>query len=383
MVPNGCESQYLRDELFGPGASFYGVDIEYVGSGREGLPEDAPVGTKRFAPGQALYEDYGLGDEITILGLQPDQEAGENAAAIAVRPGDSGGVQAFALANGSRRVIGIPVHIDRSKPNLGDGLNEVFRKVTRSTPAPRYLKWLEDASGHDITPCHSWAGGKWNWSGPASCGSSFDTSPETGGSSWPGCTSTTNSTTTECSGWFPSGPDTETAPSEADVLLDFAANGDVSPTSWMFGKNKLAQWTGTIAADSLTSTTRDANEVFGGRGNDALFVGSGADEVHGGVGNDLIYGGAEPDVIVPGRGLDLVYGEGGNDKIIIAGACELVSGEVINGGNGTDTLYSPLTSAGLASLGVTVTSIESIVINHAALEQEACAGDGTLGPAFE
>ena len=167
------------------------------------------------------------------------------------------------------------------------------------------------------------------------------------------------------------------------MLLGFALYGAGGVAAdQMFGRNRLIQWVGTTGADGLTSTTRDANEVFGGRGNDSLFVGSGSDEAHGGVGNDMLVGGADNDVLVPGRGLDFVQGDAGNDKVIISGTCELLAGETISGGSGTDTLYTPVSLAALATLGVTVTSIESVVINHADLQLATCATLGALGPVF-
>ena len=99
--------------------------------------------------------------------------------------------------------------------------------------------------------------------------------------------------------------------------------------------------------------------VRGGPGGDLLYGQAGDDVINGDAGNDTIYGGTNADTIRPGAGLDSSYGEDGNDVFIIGSACEVVSGEVINGGNGTDKIQSPLSQSQLMALGVTFTSIET------------------------
>ncbi len=388
MVPNGCEAQYIRDRLFGADADIYGVATKFVAVGDEedpnGIPfEDIEKGTKRFCGGGTLFEDTNVAGVLQVISLQPGNEAGPVDSAIGVWPGDSGGALMFPMPNLSWRLIGtLSKHYQSYYDLDGPGsMPQVKRNTVGSASTPRYLKWIEDSAGRDVTPCHTWAAAtnRWTWTGPATCGSQFDTSPATASGSWPSCSSGTVTTSTECSGWTPPGPDNKTAPSEADLLLDLAQFGAWHSTSDMFGADKLPRWTGTVANDSFTSSTFESNETFGGRGNDTLFVGLGEDENHGGSGNDLLVGGLGNDVLVPGRGLDVVQGDLGNDKIIIQGRCEIVAGESINGGPGIDVLYSPVDLPALNALGVTVTSIESVVINHADLDVLSCSGSTTLG----
>jgi hypothetical protein len=295
--------------------------------------------------------------------------------------GDSGSPSYFEMLNGTWRTLGLHTNRIQFYWDLGDGLGPVARVYGVFDSTPRHLRWIESDSGFDLTPCHDWDGAKWVWSGNQYCAWAYDLSPETSGSSWPNCISDYPSTVTECAGWTPPNPDNKVAPSDADGILDVAQYGAIPPQSGaLFGRPKLSQWTGSIGNDSLTSTSRNSTESFGGRGHDSLFVGAGADEIHGGSGNDLLYGGADNDVLVPGRGLDYVQGDDGNDKIIIRGTCEIVSGEVINGGAGTDTLYSPVNLATLTGMGVTVSSIETVVINNAALEQGTCAFINSTSP---
>jgi hypothetical protein len=66
------------------------------------------------------------------------------------------------------------------------------------------------------------------------------------------------------------------------------------------------------------------------------------------------------DRLLPGPGRDVVRGGDGNDTIVIQDICEIVSGETLDGGAGSDSLYSPLSLSQLVAAGVTVRSIETI-----------------------
>jgi hypothetical protein len=381
MVPNGCEAQYARDVVLGPDAELYGFPIELVASGLEGEMSDTS-GNKRAAPGGLWREMYNAttGD-MRVYSMLPEMEDGWQMGIdpLTVFGGDSGGPAYFQLLNGSWRVVGLNANPIMRLDNFGDGLGQIARRYVMSTSLPRYLRWIERTSMVDISPCHDWVGGKWVYAWNSSCGAEYDTSPDASSSDWPACTSGTVSSSTACSGWTPPNPDNKKSPSEADAILRLALNGPGPfPDDSLWGEQKLPQWDGTGGNDSLVWSGNEATEVFGGRGHDSLFVGVGADELHGGVGDDLLYGGSENDVIVPGRGLDYVQGDGGSDRIIIRGTCEVVAGEVIDGGAGADTLYSPVNAAGLAARGVTLISVESVVVNHPALETGTCAGGSQL-----
>jgi hypothetical protein len=151
----------------------------------------------------------------------------------------------------------------------------------------------------------------------------------------------------------------------------FHAGPDATPTP-VGGILQMPQWTGTSGDDTLTDPNRAGSELIAGVGDDVIFAGAGADEAHGGAGDDLLYGGSEDDVLVPGFGFDFVYGEGGDDTILISGTCELESGEVVDGGPGYDVLYSPISSNALAQAGVSVISIEEIILTHPQSEAYTC-----------
>jgi hypothetical protein len=83
--------------------------------------------------------------------------------------------------------------------------------------------------------------------------------------------------------------------------------------------------------------------VFGGSGDDTLILGDG------------------DDVIVPGPGADHVQAGKGDDIILILDPCEVESGKHLDGGQGTDVLYSPFTPEELRQRGVRLCGIEHYV----------------------
>ncbi len=381
MTPNGCEPQYLRDQLFGAGAGLYGRPTSLVASG--GVDANATnIGTKRVAPMSVMFERYlsGIGTTAIHYLLQGQNDGNQMGDPATVFGGDSGGLAYFEMANGTWRTLGLVGTKLGLAYDLGDGLGQIQRVYAITDSTPRRLRWVEIDSGADITPCHNWDGAKWVWAGNPSCGGNYDLSPETG-SAWASCSSDSPSSVGECNGWTPPGPDNKTAPTEAQGIIEVAKFGLNPPSrTGMFGRPAMPEWVGTIGNDSVTWTNTEATEVFSGRGHDTVFAGAGADQMHGGAGNDLLYGGTQDDIIVPGRGLDYVQGDAGNDTIIIRGTCEVAAGEVIDGGAGTDTLYSPVSLASLAALGASVSSIEKIIINNAVLNTGTCASTNTIPP---
>jgi Ca2+-binding RTX toxin-like protein len=105
------------------------------------------------------------------------------------------------------------------------------------------------------------------------------------------------------------------------------------------------------------------NEVIGlAPSNGLVWGGAGNDEVHGDHGNDLLFGGTGDDTIEGGPGRDMIIAGSGDDTIIIDLDCKVVEGEVVDGGPGSDTIRSHLTSTELATLGLTFVSIETFVL---------------------
>jgi hypothetical protein len=382
MLPNGCEPQYLRDLLFGADAGFYGEHVSAVASGGENQSATI-IGTKRAAPMSVMFERYvpALGVTAAWYLLEGQEDGNDpDVDPETIFGGDSGGPIYFEMANGSWRTLGVILSVLGAAFDLGDGRGAELRAYGLTNSTPRHVRWIELDSDVDITPCHTWSGGKWVWDANSLCGLEYDLSPETG-SSWPGCGSDGPSWIGECNGWTPPGPDNKTSPSQAQSMIDVAKFGfGGSLRGELFGIPALTEWVGTSGNDSVTWTNTQSTEVFGGRGHDTLFAGAGADQIHGGTGNDLLYGGSQNDVLVGGRGMDYMQGDAGDDVFVIRGTCEVSAGEVISGGAGSDTLYTPVSLASLTSLGVSVSSIEKIVINNSALQVGTCQSPPATPP---
>ncbi|MBL6664523.1 MAG: M10 family metallopeptidase C-terminal domain-containing protein [Rickettsiales bacterium] len=75
------------------------------------------------------------------------------------------------------------------------------------------------------------------------------------------------------------------------------------------------------------------DQVFGGEGNDEVYSGIGEDKINGGDGDDNLYGGEGDDVIDGGSGTNNLFGEAGND-VFITGE----GSDIIDGGLGSDTV---------------------------------------------
>lgn len=378
MVLNGCEVDYLRDQLFGPGASPFGEIATIVASGKEGGEDDAPSGTKRVGEGHLLYEEhFSMAQGLVVRLLQPNQ--GQD---IAVRPGDSGGPVLYEMPNGTWRVIGLNSKLSQYLKDL-DGGGEVMYFSIIATSVPRHLAWVESDSGRDITPCHSRVGGQWVWDGNPGCGIEFDTSPETAFTDWPTCTSSVLGQVGQCAGWIPPGPGGFAPnPSDAESIVDFVLLGPSSlPLEPGFGGvPSVAQVFGSGDSDDLTASSKGNEEIFGGRGDDDLRGSRFVDFLHGGSGNDRLFGDEGGDYLIPGPGRDWTVGGPGNDVIVVQGSCELERGEIIDGGPGQDKLLSPLPLEKLAALGVTVRGIEHVVINHPEAERATCQPQGDMRP---
>lgn len=103
--------------------------------------------------------------------------------------------------------------------------------------------------------------------------------------------------------------------------------------------------------------------AYGGPGNDSLFGDSGDDVLHGEQGDDLLMGHGGNDVIYPGSGKNLVIAGPGDDRIVFYDACELESGTLLVGGEGQDTLVSPVSVEELQARGVSFVGIELVIVD--------------------
>jgi hypothetical protein len=100
-------------------------------------------------------------------------------------------------------------------------------------------------------------------------------------------------------------------------------------------------------------------------GNDVAYGGSGNDELYGSHGGDVFIGGPGNDTLDGGPDIDILIGGSGNDAFIIDMDCEVEPGDIVDGGGGTDTVYSHRSQGELTAMGVTFVSIEQfVVIEH-------------------
>ena len=118
---------------------------------------------------------------------------------------------------------------------------------------------------------------------------------------------------------------------------------------------------------------RGNDVVFGGDGRDRIFAGAGADEISGDAGSDFILAGHGDDRVVPGPGRDNAYLGGGNDLLVIHAPCEIPPGETLDGGEGFDTLVTPLSLDELRALGVIVSGFEKVRVENGACFSQCVA----------
>lgn len=104
--------------------------------------------------------------------------------------------------------------------------------------------------------------------------------------------------------------------------------------------------------DTITGTSKLANELYGGAGNDKITGNSGDDSLLGGDGNDILkglagndnlQGGDGNDTLDGGAGNDYLYGGDGNDILKGGAGNDFLVGndgnDTLDGGAGNDTLY--------------------------------------------
>jgi Ca2+-binding RTX toxin-like protein len=106
--------------------------------------------------------------------------------------------------------------------------------------------------------------------------------------------------------------------------------------------------------------------ITGGAGSNHLEGGDGTDRLTGAAGNDTLNGGAGNDTLIGGVGVDNVGGGDGDDILLIASPTEHPLGEVIDGGDGTDTIRFTSVTANQTLVLRNVTGVETVMIGSAA-----------------
>ncbi len=410
MVPNSCENEYIRDALFSspPSATTFpdepfGLNINKIFATASGVGFNNPnceistdagctTGIKRFTDVPIRSERFIKENKAILFPIvQPDP--------VALLNGDSGGPLYFRMLDGSWRLIGLATAISvenlwNHNSSKGELHQDLF-PVAYYTSVPRYVRWIENSSGVDITPCHTYNPdtNRWDFTGGSSCADNVPTSSTAGGSAWffgsgdnvTACTTSLVSTTDACAGWTPppfNPPLTAIIPSstQGKAALALAISGQTSFSesvppaegSGFFGPTSTKiELFGTSGPDRLRGTARD-DEIIAGRGADVVHALGGDDDLLGGDGNDRLWGGHGDDLILPGRGRDIVRGGPGNDTVVLQGTCELEFGEILLGGPGDDTLVSPLSWFQLLIRGVIAFGFETIKATHPDSEAWTC-----------
>jgi len=130
----------------------------------------------------------------------------------------------------------------------------------------------------------------------------------------------------------------DTAGMEGDDLIRGGEGRDILVDA--LGSNTIYGDTGYDRINSIDDETSQdtADTVFGGFGNDVMFVDDG-DTVTGGAGDDSVMGGLGADTIIGGGGFDEFYGGYGNDILNTAGPANDAA-DTVFGGAGDDTFFA-------------------------------------------
>lgn len=103
-----------------------------------------------------------------------------------------------------------------------------------------------------------------------------------------------------------------------------------------------------------------ADELVGGAGADLIVGNAGPDRIWGDDGNDTIFGDDGDDDIQVGSGRDFVDAGAGNDRVELS-ACAIAEADVLDGGDGEDTLVIPGSFRELLASGADVRGFERVI----------------------
>lgn len=148
------------------------------------------------------------------------------------------------------------------------------------------------------------------------------------------------------------------APSEDE----FVQTGPEDDVINLGGKGAASVFSGD-GADKVTGSNYD-DHVEGGPGDDRLAGADGDDALVGQGGDDVLFGGPGGDRLLPGAGRDETYGDGGDDYVLVMSTCQLEAGEILDGGEGYDTLITPVPETELQALGVVVRNFERVLLTE-------------------
>ena len=88
------------------------------------------------------------------------------------------------------------------------------------------------------------------------------------------------------------------------------------------------------------------------------------DTIFAGFGDDIIMAFGGDDYIVPGPGKDVVRAGAGDDIIVVYNICELEVYEVIDGGEGYDVVYLPISQESAENnFGMIFIGVEEVIVD--------------------
>lgn len=150
MLPTGCERDWLAHEVYETGDHAL---VTAVGMGcsihQDYRGQDCQDGTKRVSGQQLLRQTSFQGSSTKLEMNRAPWGQGGAGGDSGIRSGDSGGPVFARMPDNTWRVIGV-VHGTSGKTAYAEAL-------------PPYLRWIEQDSGIDITPYHSYSNsGAWS-----------------------------------------------------------------------------------------------------------------------------------------------------------------------------------------------------------------------------
>jgi Ca2+-binding RTX toxin-like protein len=104
--------------------------------------------------------------------------------------------------------------------------------------------------------------------------------------------------------------------------------------------------------------------VSAGAGNDVIYALGGGGELRGGDGDDVIISTGGHSLVVPGAGSDYVSLGPGDDYVGIFDLCDAQPGELLDAGDGFDTLFTTIPLAKLEARGVKLLGFEELQFVH-------------------
>lgn len=367
MAPTGCERDYLYQSLYGQYED--PVMAEFVGSGCEDQPADGPqcgwvgspydgasdnYGTTRHVQGRFEKQVYFASVSADVLTTwQPapfDADDWEGP----IRVGDSGSPMYVTMEDGSQRLVGLASFLYTGTGKMA------------YVPLPSHLRWLENATGKDFTPCYDFVSGEgYVFEDGTDCLLAFHGAAAPANATWDNACQPNQDTertpTSMCGGW---NPITDKAPPNPESSLDIALWLVTEPVEVeaLFSNPTVDPLPGTTFRDVLVGDPADKAIVYAGGGDDLILTGRDGDHIFGGRGDDWIATTGGDDLIHPGRGRDIVVAGKGDDVVFIMNGCEVERGDYFHGGTGRDTLITPVGLRSLKAAGVVVRGFERVIV---------------------